>query len=141
MKYSYTSILAYNLKGQLIKRPLIELEFFGHTKNQKPFGFIDSGADSTLLNIQYAERLGISLDPNKMSGIRGVSDKILPGYVATVEYKVKHFDTTITTPVVFLDSPAVDVLLGQEGFFEFFRVKFEKDHDTFELSLSPKLGN
>ncbi|HEU0050053.1 MAG TPA: hypothetical protein VFQ43_20860 [Nitrososphaera sp.] len=55
--------------------------------------------------------------------------------------KVRHTDMVITTPVAFTESPAVDILLGQEDFFECLRIKFEKDHDAFELSLSPKLKN
>ena len=41
-------------------------------------------------------------------------------------------------PVRFTESPSVDILLGQEDFFECFRIKFEKDHDIFELSPVPK---
>jgi len=55
--------------------------------------------------------------------------------------KVRHTEMVITTPVAFTESPAVDILLGQEDFFECLRIKFEKDHDAFELSLSPKLKN
>lgn len=53
--------------------------------------------------------------------------------------KIKYFNNVLTTPVAFTDSPSVDILLGQEDFFESFRIKFEKDHDTFDLSLSPSV--
>ena len=55
--------------------------------------------------------------------------------------KVKHFGTPITTPVAFTDSASGDVLFGQEDFFECFRIRFEKDHDTFDLSLSPTVAS
>jgi hypothetical protein len=53
--------------------------------------------------------------------------------------KVPHFDVPITSTVAFTDSPSVDILLGQEDFFQCFRIKFEKDRDTFDLALSPDL--
>ena len=59
-------------------------------------------------------------------------------YEGSVDFKIKHFEETITTPAAFIDSPSVDVLLGQEGFFDLFRIKFEKDHDTFELMRSKR---
>jgi len=34
----------------------------------------------------------------------------------------------------YIDSPHVDILLGQEDFFDKFRIKFEKDHDAFEIT-------
>ena len=56
-------------------------------------------------------------------------------------FKVKCFDKPVTAAVAFIDSPNVDILLGQEDFLEQFRVKFEKDHDVFELTLSPQAKN
>jgi hypothetical protein len=34
--------------------------------------------------------------------------------------------------------PSVNILLGQEDFFERYRIKFEKDHDVFEVTISRK---
>lgn len=38
----------------------------------------------------------------------------------------------------FIESDAVDIILGQDGFFDRFRIKFEKDHNVFEISHSKK---
>jgi len=48
--------------------------------------------------------------------------------------KLKYTDQTFSTMVAFTESPSVDILLGQENIFECVRIKFEKDHDIFELS-------
>jgi hypothetical protein len=36
-------------------------------------------------------------------------------------------------PVAFTDSPAVDVLLGQEVFFNAYHIRFLKDDNLFEI--------
>jgi hypothetical protein len=40
----------------------------------------------------------------------------------------------VEVPAWFVDSENVNILLGQEVFFEMFKIKFEKDHDVFELT-------
>ena len=79
--------------------------------------------------------LGIDLSKAVKKEFLGIGETRVTSYIASVDMKVKHFNAPVTTPVAFTDSPSVDVLLGQEDFFEVFRIKFEKDHDTFELSL------
>jgi hypothetical protein len=138
MKFQYTTTLAPNTKGKLAKRPLVELELMGKDRTINAFGLIDSGADTTLMNMEYARELGIDLTNAQKKEFLGIGNARVASFVAPVDMKVKHFDAVLTTPVAFTDSPAVDILLGQEEFFECFRIKFEKDHDTFELALSPK---
>jgi hypothetical protein len=38
-------------------------------------------------------------------------------------------------PVVFIDAD-VPVLLGREGFFDCYRIKFQQDQDVFEITRS-----
>jgi hypothetical protein len=38
----------------------------------------------------------------------------------------------------FVDSPAADAILGQEGFFDAFKIKFEKDHNIIEITPSKR---
>ncbi len=141
MKFQYSSTLQTNTKGGFVKKPVVELELLGKGKTVKALGLIDSGADTTLMNIEYARELGIELDSNSRKDFVGISAERIPCYISSVVLKVKHFDTAVTTPVAFIDSPSVDILLGQEDFFERFRIKFEKDHNVFELTLSPKAKN
>ena len=91
-----------------------------------------------MMNIEYAKILGIDLDRAHRKDFLGIGDARVATFLSSVTMKVKHFDKEIVTPVAFTDSPSVDVLLGQEDFFECFRIKFEKDHNTFDLALSSK---
>lgn len=47
-------------------------------------------------------------------------------------------DHKIKITAGFIDSDSVNALLGQEGFFDNYRIKFEKDHDAFEIILAKK---
>ena len=138
MKYRYTQTLTQNIKGGYTQRPLVEIEIIGEKGVSPAYGMIDSGADSVLMNIQYAKDVGVQLNEKKKRPYVGIAGQNVMGYEASVDFKVKGFSETFTTPVAFIDSPSVDVLLGQEDFFEIFRIKFEKDHNTFELSLPKK---
>ena len=138
MKFQYTSTTSTNTKGKLTKRPMIELELTGRTSTVDALGLIDSGADTTMMNMEYAKALGVNLDLAKKKKFLGIGDSRVNCFLSVVTMKVKQMDYSITTPVAFTDSPSVDILLGQEDFFECLRIKFEKDHDTFELSPPPR---
>lgn len=133
MKYKYTSTPTFSENGRIVKRPLVEIEMAGKERKVNAVGLLDSGADSTLVNIQYAKVLGIVLDEKKKKDFVGIQDARMSCYLGELSFRVKHVDKTVVIPVAFIDSPSVDVLLGQEGFFDAFKIKFEKDHDTFEL--------
>lgn len=141
MKFEYTSVFGTNSKGRMLKRPLLELELIGKGRVLQALGLIDSGADTSMMHVQYARALGIELDEERKKDFIGIGDRRMPCYLSSATFKVKYFENPITVAVAFIDSPSVDILLGQEDFFEQFRIKFEKDHDIFELSLSPKARN
>lgn len=141
MKFEYTPTASIDTKGRFLKRPIVEVELIGKGSTVNAFGLIDSGADTSLMNLEYANELGVALDFSRRKNFIGISGAETPCFLSRVTMKVKHFETPITTSVAFIDSPSVDILLGQEDFFECFRIKFEKDHDTFELTLSPKAKN
>lgn len=125
-------------RGKMVKRPMLELELLDKD-GKKLFGslgLIDSGADTTMLNMQYALALGVDFANVSDKKVRGIG----PGEVRTkpgmVKFRVTKLSEVIELPVWFIDSPNVDILLGREVFFEIFRVKFEMDHDTFEVIKS-----
>ena len=47
-------------------------------------------------------------------------------------------DIDMEVPAWYVDTKHVNILLGQEIFFDSFKIKFEKDHDMFELVRANK---
>lgn len=134
MKFKYTSTLVLDTKGRFVKRPMLKLELtiVGGRKIY-PIGLVDSGADLTLVNIQYAKELGLDVAKLKEKSMRGIGEGTITTFLATFPIKPVELEKEIIVPACYIDSRNVDVLIGQEVFFDMFKIKFEKDHDVFEL--------
>jgi hypothetical protein len=121
-------------RGKMVKRPVLSLLLKGKTgESFESLAVIDSGADTTTLNMQYAEALGIPLDTHTKKEIIGVGNGKVPVYQGVFSFRIKEMGIDLDIPAWFVDSENVNILLGQEVFFDCFKVKFEKDHDVFEL--------
>lgn len=133
MKYRYTSFFPPESTVKWIKRPIVQIEVLGPAGRRAFDALIDSGADVSLFNAQVAELLGLDLSKAKVRNFLGISGGIEARTLENVEIQIEGIDTPVTIPVSFVQSDSVGLLLGQEGFFDTFRIKFEKDHNTFEI--------
>jgi len=133
MKYRYTSFFPPDKTLKFIKKSIVSIEVFGPKDSKKFDALVDSGADCSLFNIQVAEVLGINLSNARPARFTGISGQIDGHRLEKIKIKVDGSDASVEIPVCFIDSPTVSLLLGQEGFFDQYRIRFEKDHDTFEI--------
>jgi len=126
-------------RGKMVKRPVLWLVLTAKDgeKIDVP-AVIDSGADTTTLNIQYAKFLGLDLDIAKQRDIMGIGKGRVPVCPGSFSFKIKEMGNELEVPAWYVDSDNVNILLGQEVFFDNFKIKFEKDHDAFELTPSKK---
>lgn len=132
MKYNYTSFYVEG-RAKAIKRPMVSIEIFGFEDSKKFDALLDSGADVSLMNLEIAEALDIDLVNSKPANFTGISGGVDGCRVDRLKIKLDGFAQAVEIPVCFVDSPSVGILLGQDGFFDLHRIKFEKDHDTFEI--------
>lgn len=137
MKYNYTSFYIEN-RPRAIKRPMIPIEVFGPDESKKFNALIDSGADVSLFNLEIAEVLDIDLTNASSAKFTGIAGNVDGYRTDKVKIKVDGFGQAIEIPACFVDSPSVGILLGQDGFFDLHRIKFEKDHDTFEIASAKR---
>ena len=138
MKFAYSEVLGLkDSRGKNVKRPVVmlELKALDGSILEVP-AVIDSGADTTTINLQYADALGIKLGAEKQ--IIGIGSGKVSVRVGNLPFKIKHLGLELDVPAWYVDSENVHILLGQEVFFEMFKIKFEKDHDAFELTPSRK---
>jgi len=133
MKYKYTSFYPPDNSCKFIKKPIISIEIFGEKESKKFDALLDSGADCSLFNIEIAKLLNIDLSNAKATKFTGISGGINGLRLEKVKIKVDSVAEPIEIPVCFVSSPTVGLLLGEEGFFDLNRIKFEKDHDAFEI--------
>ena len=113
---------------------MVLVKIFGKKEGIEFNALLDSGADCSIINIQIAQALEIDLSSAKQNRFTGISGDINGYRLEKVKIKVDGISKIIEIPVSFVDSPSVGLLLGQEGFFDNHRIKFEKDHDTFEIT-------
>ena len=85
---------------------------------------------------QYAEALGIKL--GEEGAILGIGKGRVPRWAGHLPFKIKQSNFELNVPAWYVDSENVGILLGQEVFFDTFRIKFEKDQDTFEIVPAKK---
>ena len=137
MKFRYlTDLQSQTTGGRAKKRPVVEITLAAGDVQRDFFAVIDSGADVTTMSVEVAEILGIDWKSLSRGNLLGISGVMQRSYRGTLKLTVKALDDTFVIPVVFTEA-ALPVLLGQEGFFDRYRIKFEKDHDTFELVKAP----
>ena len=134
MKYKYTSFFPPDRTLKWIKKSIVPIEVFGPKDSRNFDALVDSGADCSLFNIQVAEALGIDLSSARPARLTGISGQINGYRLEKIKIKVEGLDDAVEIPVCFVESPTVSVLLGQEGFFDKYRIRFEKDHDIFEIA-------
>jgi hypothetical protein len=90
---------------------------------------VDSGADVSMATRYLCDALGLSWEAGTLVEIRGIVPREECKVVATqhrVEIYVRDADLRLTIPMCFADSDDAPLLLGREGFFDAFRITFDK---------------
>ncbi|MDO8576031.1 MAG: retropepsin-like aspartic protease [bacterium] len=138
MKYKFSVVAGQtNIDGHYTKRPIVEVELSKGKQTRKFLALIDSGADQITMPAAIAEVLGIEREKCPKRSAVGISMERTEGFIGELDFHIRNQTETFKAPVVFIDTD-VPVLLGREGFFNRFRIKFEQDHDTFEITPAPK---
>ncbi len=113
---------------------------FRNAKNGRElpiFCLIDSGASEILINTEIAQALGIDVErgePRIYGGIGGT----VTGYQHTIKMQVMGDKKEFIVICGVLPLPAYDGLLGQRGFFDNYKVVFEKYKKRFEVTAQRK---
>jgi len=133
MKYKYSVVSGQvNTDGRYTRRPVVEVELSRGAQRRTFLALIDSGADQIMMPAVVAAVFGIDRSKCPTRASTGISMEPINGFVAHLDFCIEHQAESFTAPVVFIDTD-IPVLLGREGFFDFYRIKFEQDHDTFEI--------
>jgi hypothetical protein len=133
MKYRYSAASGHtNINGRYTKRPVVEVELSRGGHQRKFLALIDSGADHIMMPAAIAEVFQIDLNTCPRRTVLGVSMQPIEGFVSNLTLHINHQEDPFDAPVLFINTD-VPVLLGREGFFDLYRIKFEQDHDIFEI--------
>lgn len=111
---------------------MVEVTLYQGSRQAKTSALVDSGADYCVFNVAYATLLNIDLETCTKTQMQGVSEVPMDTYTTLVSVQAEGLKT-VRVPVVFVDSPGVDALIGQIDFFDQHRVTFDRAENAFEI--------
>jgi hypothetical protein len=109
------------------------IDIIKNGKTISNLAIVDSGAYISIFPDSFAESFGIDKSKCKKHEVGGITGPDVEGFESNVKIRIPKFDEEFEIPVVFVPDLNSDVLLGQKGFFDLFRVKFDKVQNTFSL--------
>lgn len=125
-------------KAERYKRPLIPIALRFQNKKINTLALIDSGADFNVFHSDLAELLEINLENLKEIEFGGIKkDKEqCKGKLAMIKIGIK--DEFFDAPVIFSNDISDNGygILGQNGFFDHFRVTLDYKTDNIYLKKS-----
>lgn len=134
MKFPYLKLPSRDPKLKWTARPYIPIRLSGPKGGKEVYALIDSGADRSLFNIQLAEVLGLDLEKAPEEIFSGIEGGSLKAKLYKVKIQIVGMSEEIEILAGFIDSSGVVAILGQDGFFDEFKIKFEKDHGVVEIT-------
>ncbi|PJC28967.1 hypothetical protein CO053_01780 [Candidatus Shapirobacteria bacterium CG_4_9_14_0_2_um_filter_40_11] len=117
-----------------ISRPIIPIRISHKNNSLNISALIDSGADFCLFHSEIGRRLDIEIEKGKTLKFFGIEGSPINAHLHLVKIQVIDIDHSVTIPIAFTESPGVVAILGQLGFFDNFRIKFEKDRNIIEVT-------
>lgn len=133
MKFPYFKFPSSDPKRKWVSRPLIPISLIGPRDTCKGYALVDSGADRSLFNMEIAEKIGLDFKNTLTENFSGIEGGILRAKIQRVELQVVGMTNKIEINAGFVDTPYVSAILGQEGFFDAYKIRFERDHEIVEI--------
>lgn len=111
-----------------VKRPIAEIFAKDKDNNWRALTmYVDSGADTCVLNRSFGELLGHNLTKGKKIRMKGFGEEEIIAYVHTLELKIGEHE--INAKFAIADSDKVPNVLGRKDIFDTFEIHF-KNRET-----------
>lgn len=133
MKFPYVKVPTNDPRRKWVSRPLLPIVIHD-IRSTAVSALIDSGADRSLFHVSIADEIGLPLEAGKEETFSGIEGGRLSARLHKVKIEIVGMEGMKEIEVGFVDAAGVSAILGQEGFFDEYRIKFEKDHDSFEIT-------
>jgi hypothetical protein len=93
---------------------------------------VDSGAVDSMFNIDIADELGINLEGLEERDYEGMDGSVVAGRIFEVTLEIKGLAQPVTIQAAFIEGNDIPIL-GQNGFFDNFKVCFQRYRGRFEI--------
>lgn len=138
MKFPYLKFPTKEPGKKWISRPIIPVVLFGPKGSVIVDALIDSGADRCLFHADLGREIGLELEKGEKESFGGIEGGRIPAFLHKIQIQILGMDKEVEVLAGFAAAPGVFAILGQEGFFDAFRIKFEKDHNVVEITPAKK---
>jgi hypothetical protein len=119
------------LDNQIHWLPLVPLTVHGQAASVDVLALVDSGAEYSVLGLDLAERLQISLAASTPATLVGIGEHEVPGQMVPVGFQIdKH---KWVAQAVISEAANQRAILGQTGIFAFFTVSFRYSKRVIEV--------
>lgn len=134
MNFPYSKIKTNDKNHPFSELPLINVIISYGAISITTRALIDSGADINLINAQFAKLLGFDFKSGLKTSLKGIVNQSIDVYKHILELEIPRLTTKKTSMEFgFIDSSTVGILLGQKGFFDIFKITFEKYNNYFTI--------
>ncbi len=133
MKFWYVKIPTGDPRKKWISRPMVSIVLYGPRGSIVIDALIDSGADRSLFHVSLGRAIGLDFRKASTATFSGIESGQLHAYVSDVSMEIMGMKNITKLKAGFVDSPGVSAILGQEGFFDQYRITFAKDRDIIEI--------
>lgn len=141
MKFPY--LIVPNLADPtkpVIPRPYIPVRLFYQEKHRNTFGLVDSGADVSIFHASIGRRLGIQIEQGRSGKTSGIGGVEMVTYYHTLSLQVDGLAEIVPLEIGFADWLPVTGLIGEVGFFDVYRITFERTKGEIDI-VPVKIGN
>ena len=133
MKFPYIKTPANDAKRPWVSRPIIPVMLIGPKGTVIVDALIDSGADISMFHKDIGKEIGIDFAQGEQETFSGVEGGKMVCYMRDIHLQVVGLNEKIKISAGFSDVSGIFAILGQEGFFDRYKIKFEKDHNAIEV--------
>lgn len=134
MKFPYVKTPARDTRRKWLSRPLIPVALFGPKGSIYIDALIDSGADMSLFHSDIGKDIGLEMEKGKRQTFSGIEGGNVIVYTYPIYLQIIGMNEKIEVEAGFTETSGVSAILGQEGFFDKFRIKFERDINSVEIT-------
>lgn len=129
MKFQYKKL------GTQILRPVIPIGIVSDTRSVRYEVLVDSSADCNIVPADLAELLDIDFMSGEEIDVGGITGSGMSFFVHQVTIRVGGWDIDVSMGFMPNMPPFGYGVVGQRGFFDFFRVNF--DYRKGEIEVKP----
>lgn len=117
--------------------PYIKVVYKNNSKKTTPvLTLVDSGAQVSFAPLDFAVWLGVKVDQKHPLDIRGFNNAVTTCYPGLTTLEIDGRDIKI--PIYYGGATNLQCILGQDPFFDFAKITFERYNNTFSIDWLTK---